>query len=313
MSGGTLQPTLSTPTADGDGTPTDVLGDAPVPLVAPRPEFVNVPDRLNRLGGTVWREAVAELLASREVLWRMSRREVVSRYRQSLLGLGWSVITPLVLLGVFVFLNNSELMTVGRTTAPYPLFLVVGLVHWQAFAGCVGRGTQSLAASVQLVQRVRCSREVLVLAKMAGAVFDYGIGLALVGLFLIGFGRVPAWTIVLLPAVFLVQLAFSIGLSLVLSVLNAALRDVASVVPLALNAWMFLTPVLYPASHEGRRAVLNWLNPMAPLVVTYRDLAFLGELSMPGQLACSAIVSCLVLVLGWRFFHSMLPHVVEKA
>jgi len=275
-------------------------------------EFVNIPDRMNRLGWAAWRESIFELYASREVFWRLTRRDVVSRYRQSLIGVGWSIITPMALAGVFIFLNSTNLIHVGATDIAYPVFVLTGMIPWQLFASSLTRGSQSLVTSAHLVQRIRCSREVLVLSSLAVGMLDYLIGLALIGGSLAVYGVCPKWTVVFVPFVLVVQLVLCVGLALFLSVLNAALRDVGNGIALLMNIWLFLTPVLYPASETGTKRLLNWFNPMAPLIIAYRDLTFNGFLSEPWQFVTSCIVSFLSLVLGWRFFHSMMPHVAEK-
>lgn len=277
------------------------------------PEYVNVSDRINAFGLSFWKEAFVELRASRQVFWRLARREIVSRYRQSMLGLGWAILTPLAMAGVFIYLNSANVVAVGDTGLPYPVFVFSGLIPWQMFAACLSRGSQSLVASTHLVQRLRCSREVLVLAAMASAVFDYIIGVALTAVVLIGYGVMPASTVVFLPLLVFMQFLFSLGIALILSVMNAVLRDITSVIPLVINLWVFMTPVFFPTFTEGRRLILNWLNPMCAFITAYRDLLFRGYLTMPGQLALSCGVTVVLLLVGWRFFHCLLPHVAEKA
>ncbi len=294
--------------SDSDNTETVAQVD-PASLA----EYVNVSDRINAFGLSFWKEAFLELRASRQVFWRLARREIVSRYRQSMLGLGWAILTPLAMAGVFIYLNSANVVAVGDTGLPYPVFVFSGLIPWQMFAACLTRGSQSLVASTHLVQRLRCSREVLVLAAMASAVFDYMIGVGLTAIVLLGYGVMPASTVVLLPLLVFMQFLFSFGIVLILSVMNAVLRDITSVIPLVINLWVFMTPVFFPTFTEGRRLILNWLNPMCAFITAYRDLLFRGYLTMPGQLALSCGVTVVMLLVGWRFFHCLLPHVAEKA
>ncbi|WP_166829598.1 ABC transporter permease [Thalassoroseus pseudoceratinae] len=281
--------------------------------VASLTEFVNVADRVNEFGLSFWKEAFQELRASRQVFWRLARREIVSRYRQSILGLGWAILTPLAMAGVFIYLNSANVVKVGDTGLPYPVFVFSGLIPWQMFAACLTRGSQSLVASTHLVQRLRCSREVLVLAAMASAVFDYLIGVGLTAIVLLGYGVMPASTALLLPVLVFMQFLFSFGIVLILSVMNAVLRDITSVIPLVINLWVFMTPVFFPTFTEGKRLILNWINPMCAFITAYRDLLFRGYLTMPGQLLLSCGITVVLLLAGWRFFHCLLPHVAEKA
>lgn len=271
------------------------------------PEFTNRPNRFQALGWRAWRQAVRELVQSRDALAQLVWRDVASRYRQSLLGVGWAILTPLAMVLVFLYLRQAEVVGGGPTNVPYPLFLYTGLLPWQLFQASVQRMTGCLAANPVLVTRVRFPREILVLSGIGGALFDFALGTVVLAGFFAWFGVVPQWTCVFLPLLPVVQLAFALALGLVLSVANGALRDIASVVPLVSLLWMFLTPVLYPHGAPW----MNWINPMAPLVVSFRDLSFHGSLSLPGPLLVAGAATLLLLPLSWRLFHVALPRVAE--
>jgi lipopolysaccharide transport system permease protein len=270
-------------------------------------EFVNRPNRFNSLGASAWRQAFRELLGSRDAIWQLVWRDVASRYRQSFLGLGWAILTPLALVLVFLYLRENDVVDGGPTAVPYPLFLYAGLLPWQLFQASVTRMTVCLAANPALVTRVRFPREILVLSSIGGALFDFLLGTLVLGGFFVWYGVVPQWTCVWLPLLLVAQLLFALALGLVLSVLNAAMRDIASMVPLVLLLWMFLTPVLYPRGAPW----MDWLNPMAPFIASFRDLAFHGGIGSPGPLILAVAVTLMLLPIAWRLFHMMLPRVAE--
>jgi ABC-type polysaccharide/polyol phosphate export permease len=290
-----------------------MTGGQTIPPGPPR-EHVNRPQRFRTLGWSAWREALRELWASRGACWWLTRREIVSRYRQSVLGVGWAVITPLAAVGVLLFLKRSDLIGVEDTRAPYAVFLCLGILPWQLFSACLTRATHSLSSAPHLVSRVRFPREVLVLSALGSALFDFLVG----GVVLAGVqawhGTAPAGAAVFLPAILLAQIAFGLALGLVLAVLNAAARDLGSMVPFALLLWMFLTPVLYPAATAGSGpgAWLSWLNPMAAFITAQRDLVLEGRLSSPGPLVLACILSLTLLPAAWRFFHLACPRVAES-
>lgn len=286
----------------------DAAGSA---CVTALPVFVNRPNRFASLGFEAWRESAREVVAGREILWRLVKRDVFARYRQSVLGLGWAVLTPLAMVLVFVVLRAGALVEVGDVEMPYALFLCIGFVQWQFFQACLIRTTSALSGTPALVNRVRFPRELLVFAAIGGALFDFIVSLGVLAGFLLWFGVLPAWTVLLVPLLMIVQMLLSLGLGLILAVLNGALRDLGSVVPLAALIWMFLTPVIWPERVEGLGAWLNWVNPMAPLVVSFRDLVLHGSLSLPGPLCVAVLLSVLLVPLGWRMFHVMLPRIAE--
>jgi len=268
-------------------------------------EFVNRPNRFRAPGA--FRDALRELAKSRDAVWELIWRDVASRYRQSFLGLGWAILTPLALVLVFVYLRGVDVVNGGPTDVPYPLFLYTGLLPWQLMQAAVTRMTGCLVANPTLVTRVRFPREIVVIASMGGAVFDFVLGTIVLAGFFVWYGVAPQWTVVFAPLLLAVQMAFALGLGLVLSVLNGALRDIANMVPLGMVLWMFLTPVLYPRGAPW----MDWINPMSPFVVAFRDLAFTGSLSTPGPLAVATIATLVLLPLAWRLFQVMLPRVAE--
>jgi lipopolysaccharide transport system permease protein len=294
--------------ADAVAAPDEVLRVDPTTL----PEFVNRPDRFNALGLAAWREGLRDLVAGIEICTSLIRRDIASRYRQSLLGVGWAVLTPLAMVSVFFFLDRADLMNGGETATPKALWLYVGLLPWQFFQASLTRTTQSLTSQPQLVGRVRFPREILVFAALGGALFDFVLGLVVLALFFVGFGVLPAWTIAFVPLLLVLQLMLSAAFGMVLGVLNGALRDLGSVVPLLALLWMFLTPIVYTPAIEGPGTILNWINPMTPIIVTWRDLLLDGTVTMPLQLAVVFVVTCIALPLGWRFFHVFLPRVTES-
>src|SRR5678809_1391995 len=140
---------LHGPVAQTAGAPGVTVSDEPIR------EYVNRPNRFHSMGARAWGETIRDFAAGGEILWRLTWRDIASRYRQSLLGLGWAILTPLAMVLVFVYLENAEVMAAGPTGVPYPLFLYSGLLPWQLFQACLQRTTLSLVANASLVTRVR--------------------------------------------------------------------------------------------------------------------------------------------------------------
>lgn len=278
---------------------------------APPVEFENVPARYRALGWRAWREALAALWGAREVLVRLTHREIAARYRQSLLGPGWALVTPLVTIGVLVFLRRAELLGVGGPGDDPGLFVCAALLPWQLLHACLTRGTQALVAQPGLVGRVRFPREVLVLSCVGSALFDYLVSLLVLAGFFLALGRAPAPTALLLPLPLLGLTVLGCALGLLLSVINAVLRDVGRLVPLGATLWLFLSPVFYPPAASGPGAWLNWLNPAAPLLANCRSLLLDGQLVLAPQLAVASLVALALLGLAWRLFQVLAPRAAE--
>ncbi len=274
-------------------------------------ELVNVPDRFRALGAQARREALRDLWRARGVLWSLTRRELLSRYRQSLLGVGWAVVTPLATVAVFWFLQRARLLEAPAYDLPYPVFVYAGLLPFQLFQAGVVRGATALSAAPALVSRVRFPRELLVLTALASATFDFVVGCLPLLALAAAAGVAPRWTALLAPLALLPLLLLALGLGLVLSVLNAIVRDLHRVLAPALMLCLFLTPVFYAPAVEGAGRWLALLNPLAPAVDGFRQLVFTGGLADPGLLALSAAAGLGAAIVGWHAFQVTVPRAAE--
>jgi len=280
---------------------------------APQRELkVYVPDRQRRLGLRVWGEMTRELWGARGLAWRLAWRDVVGRYKQSVLGILWALFTPVAMMITFTYLKGAQFITVEETDVPYPLFVYCGLLPWQLFATCLTTTTTSLTNASALVKKVNFPRETLVISKVGQALFGFLIAsLVLVGMF-IYYGTAPAWTVVLCPLVLALLVLFAVGLGLLLSLVQVAVRDVSNALGIIVLMWLLLTPVAYQPSTGWPRMLLNWVNPMSPIVTAMRDLTFRGTITMPRELVFSTILCVLIALGSWRMFHYLEPKIAER-
>jgi len=271
-----------------------------------------LPDRQRLLGIAVWKEMVRELLGARGLIWRLARRDISARYRQSIFGVLWAVFTPVALMATFVLLKGSGLVKIRDTDVPYPLFIYSGLLPWQLFARCLSGTTRSLTGEAELLRKVNFPREALVVSKVGQALFGFLVAsVVLAGLF--AYYRVaPAWTVVFYPLLLLLLAVFAVGLGFGLALLEAAVRDVGNALAVVTMAWLLLTPVAYAPATTWPRCLLNWLNPMSPIITASRDLLLRGSLTMPRELAFAALLCVLIALVSWRVFHLLEPKIAER-
>ncbi|MBC7529418.1 MAG: ABC transporter permease [Chthonomonadaceae bacterium] len=264
------------------------------------------------VGMGAWREMFTELWETRELTWRLYLRDFSARYRQSLLGYVWAVLPALITVATFTWLNRTNVLPVKGTPLPYPVFVLLGMTVWQLFASGLTNSTQALVGASALITKINFPRETLVIAAFGQAVFDFFIRLFLLAGAFVIYRVTPSPAILLMPLVLLPLCCLTLGLGLLSALLNGVLRDVGQIITFLLTFWMFLTPVVYPASTEGSKALLNVLNPVSPFVIAVQDLTIVGHLTQPGNFAIGCVVSVVVLLLGWRLFHLTEPRIVER-
>ena len=248
------------------------------------------------------REMLDEIFEFRELLRAIVRRDLVLRYRNSILGFGWAIAMPLLYMAIFtvVFTRVAPV----DTGAPYPLYAYAGLLPWNLFASAQRFGATSLTVNPHLVTKVYFPREILPFGAVIVALFDFLVAsVVLIGLMLY-YGVGVHWTIVLLPLILLVQLAFTTGVALLVAMGNLFYADVKYVLELLLTVWMFATSVVYPLNGVGGTAgAILALNPMTPLIDAFRSVVLRGELPQPGAFMWATLVAFMTLALGWYVFH----------
>ena len=271
-------------------------GAANATLAAPPPEIRF--RRRVRIG-----LALREVWRSRELIRTLAERQLRARYKQAVLGFGWAILTPVVLMVVFtVFFQPVANVDTGGV--PYPLFAYLGILPWTFFSSSVSEGGQSLVQNMPILNKVYCPREVFPMSSIAVAGVDTSIALlVLVGLFLIE-SFAPTPTVVWVPVIAIVQLVFTLGTTLIVSALLVYLRDLRHMLPIALQLGLFATPVAYgmEAIPQQYRLLYSALNPLAPVIDGYRRTVLMDQPPHWEWLLAGAVTSTLLLIVGYMAF-----------
>ena len=245
-----------------------------------------------------------EILAHRELLWALGIREVRVRYKQSLLGVAWAAIQPLTMMFIFtvVFGRFARLPSEG---VPYPVFSYAALLPWNFFSSGVSSAITSVAGGGALIKKVYFPRAVLPLSSMLTSAVDFLVSAGVFGLLLAYYKVSVGWHLVYLAPLLLLQVAFMVGISLFLGAFNAYYRDVRYVLPIALQVWLYATPVVWsmtlvPAQY---RTLYAALNPMAAVVEGWRAAVLRGSAPDAALVAAAAVTAGVVLLVGYRYFH----------
>ena len=248
------------------------------------------------------KEIVGEQYAFRELLYQMTRRDLLLRYKQTIMGFGWAVFMPLVNTAVFsvIFTRVAPL----QTDIPYPLFAYCGLVAWNFSASSLRFAVTSLTSNSSLVTKVYFPREIFPISAVLVSIVDFAVGSTVLIALMVYYQIVPTMAVLALPVVFVVHAMFTLGISLLLAMGNLFYRDVKYLFEIILTVWMFLTAVLYPVDQVGGIAGrIMALNPMTPILDGYRDVLLRGRLPDPATFLIATLLSVLVLIGAWIVFH----------
>ena len=244
-----------------------------------------------------WRE----LWDARELFYFLAWRDLKTRYAQTAIGASWALMQPLLSTLIFT-LVFSYLAKVPSDGLPYPLFAFAAILPWSLFARSLERSTLSVVTEGGLIKKVYFPRLIIPISSTFINLVDFGVGmLILIGL-MAWYQVVPQWTVVFLPLFVGVALLAALSVSLWLSALNVKYRDVASIVPLITQLWMFASPVLYPASLVPES--IRWyygLNPMAGVIEGFRWTLF-GKTAPDWSMVGVSLAVVMVSLMGGLMF-----------
>jgi ABC-2 type transport system permease protein len=231
---------------------------------------------------SVWGH-ISDIWRSRELLVRLTFKELTVRYKKSTLGFLWSTLNPLVMLGVY----SVAFGILGLSFDDFPIWLITGLLIWNLFSASLVSGTASITSNSYLVGKVRFPREILPLSAVGAALIHFVLQAAMVAIVLLVAGhRIDLSFVWLLPLALLTLIVICSGFAIVLSALNVYARDTAHLLDLTMLALFWLTPISYPfmtiASKlvsKGLPAWLPWINPITPVLATFQR-AIYGKASI---------------------------------
>lgn len=208
------------------------------------------------------------------LLFQLTQKEIKARYKQSFLGYAWVIFNPFAQLLVYSFVF-SIVFRFPTGNEPYSIFLFAGLLPWVFTQTSIAGGTESLVNNASLLKKVRFPREVIPYSFVLAKIVDFLFSSIVFIVFLYFYKVSLAWTALLVPVIFLVQLILTMGITLLLSAANLFYRDIQYLTNLVLMLWMYMTPVVYPLSMVPRQYVwLYKLNPMVGIIEAYRSALF---------------------------------------
>ncbi len=257
-------------------------------------------DSLKR--GPVALEELHGLIRYRDLLYQLVRRDLVSRYKRSALGIAWTMLHPL---GMMIILTVvfSQLF---RSVEGYPAYVLSGLMAWNFFSQTTTAAMTQMVWGSTLLHRIYLPRTAFVVSAIGTGLVNLVLALVPLLLVVILSGLPLRWPILFLPVSMLLLAAFSLGVGLLFSAWAIYFPDVAEMYQIVLIAWMYLTPVIYPEEMipASYRYWFFHLNPMYYMVQVFRRPVYEGVLPTPALLLGSALIAFGTLAVGWMVFSS---------
>lgn len=262
----------------------------PLAVIEPSHGLVNLP----------WRE----LWKFRELLFFLVWRDLKVRYKQSLLGIGWILLQPLLTMMVFTLFFNNLLGVGSGSDLPYPLVTYAALLPWTYFSTAVSRSSTSLVSNSHLVSKIYFPRLLIPVSYVLPGLVDFSVSFCLLLILMLYYRITPQLEILLLPVVLLLALMTALGVSLWLSALHVRYRDIQYLVPFLVQVWMYATPIIYSIQVIPERwRWLYSLNPMVGVVQVFRRV-LLGDPGFGGINWISVVIAGVIFFSGLVYFRA---------
>lgn len=243
----------------------------------------------------------AELWAYRDLWLAMVMRDIRIRYKQTVLGVGWAIIQPVVTMIIFSLIFG-RLAKIPSDGLPYPIFVFSGLLAWNLFSVSIASAGNSMVGAANLVTKVYFPRLLVPLSAMGVACVDFLVASLVLLVMMLGFSVPISWQLLLLPFFVVGLLLTSFGIGAWLAAITVTYRDFRFIIPFMVQIWMYVTPVVYPLSFLPEKwQWLMFLNPVNGWIIGIRAV-FLGTPITASTIVCSIVWMLLLLYIGLRYF-----------
>jgi lipopolysaccharide transport system permease protein len=258
------------------------------------------------------REMYEELRDSRELAWALFGRDMKAQFRQSILGYAWLFFTPIATTLVWFFLNSSGVVKVADTGMPYPAFVMIGTLLWQAFLESLTKPITSLNGAKAMLVKLNFPRIAPVIAGIGQTTVTAAIRLVLLIPIFVFAGVEASWTIVFFPLAYLSMVLLGVAIGSFLTPIGMLYTDIARAIGLLGQFAMYATPVVYPVATSGFLGEVNRFNPVTYLIEVGRATLVGGSFQhLPIVLIISGCAFVLLLI-GWTIFHITVPRIIER-
>lgn len=258
------------------------------------------------------RDMFRDLLASRELAWRLAVRDISAQYRQAFLGIFWAFILPLANTLTWIFLSGTGIVAVKETALPYPVYVFSGSMLWAILMDAVNAPLNQTNGAKSMLAKLNFPRESLVVSGIYQTLFNAGIKIVLLLAVIPFLGVIPGWRLLLFPLGLVSLVLTGTAIGLLLTPVGVLYSDIGKGLPLLMQFLMYLTPVVFPMPKTGIAATLYTINPLTPVILTVRDwLTGLASEYLIGFIVVN-ILALILLIAVWIVFRLAMPILIER-
>ncbi len=253
---------------------------------------------------TAWKQTIKDIIRNRWLIWVNFKKDFFSQYKQSGLGIFWSLIMPIVPVSAYLFLAYIRVLNV-RGNIPFPVYIIIGMTFWLFLKEGINSGMGAIQKDKGILTKIDTPLVVVILARYGNVCANTLIRLAFLIFVLFLYRIVPHPNIFFIPFVLLPLVCLGLGLGIILGMFNAANTDIENVTNVFLTYGMFISSVIFPMPIEGLMAKVNNINFFNHLIVGIRDFIVTGHIQYPIHFVVASIVSISFFLLAVKWQHSL--------
>lgn len=260
-----------------------------------------------------WVEIFKNILKSRELIYVLYKRDLLSGYKKSFFGWIWIFIAPIIGIISWVIMNATGILNPGDVGIPYPAFVLLSSSIWGLFMGFYGSASATLGAGSEFIMQVKYPHEALLVKQTAVHVTNFLLTFLVTIIVLLVFGVVPSWGILLFPVLVLPLFFLGAAIGLGISVTSIVAPDFSGIFGILFGFVFYITPIIYSAETDSE--LLNTvirLNPLTYLIGGVRDMIIYGTIEDLGAFLFYSVISFILFLLALRLFYVSEDRVVEK-
>jgi lipopolysaccharide transport system permease protein len=272
------------------------------------------PNQRARIGWIrTWIILTRNVIDSWELIIQLFKRDFLMSYKKSFLGMGWLIITPIMGILSWVFMNATGVLTPGDVGIPYPAYLLLSTSIFALFQSFYTGASGTLDAGKGFINQVKFAHDALLVKQLLQQIANFLISFVLTIIVLFIFKVYPSWMIILFPVLIIPMMLLGAGIGLISSVISVVASDIQKAIAFAMGLLMYVTPVIYSDKVDNQllQTIIKW-NPLTYLIGAVRDSMIYGRIEHFDRFIISSGISLLFFLVTWRLFYISEEKVIEK-
>jgi len=257
-------------------------------------------------------ELFSDVIASKDLAWRLASRDISAQYRQTVLGILWAFILPITQTLAWVFLSNTGIVSLQETEIPYPVYVFTGTLLWQILTESVFAPLNETNNAKGMLTKLKFPKEALILSGILKTLFNSTIKVVLVVIALFFFGIEMTWSLIYLPIGILSLILTGTAIGLLVTPVGVLYTDVSKMLPLAFQFLMYVSPVVFAMPSSGIAAIVFKLNPLSYLITTTRSWIAGSEVVFLEQFIIVNGIFFGLFILSTLIYKLAMPILVER-